>query len=321
MAIALAWAGLPYFLLGFSSSYFFVTLCLALAGMGNNLWHPAAMSALSERYPERRGFALSIHALGANLGDTSGPLVIGLVLVYLPWRDVVIINVIPGIIVAILIWRYLFDSGQLQEVKEVGGLNFKGYLVGLKALASNLAVLLVVTVSGIRSMTHNGLLTFLPVYLANELNLGPALVGLYLSVVQGAGILGSPIAGTISDKIGRKPIITSDLLVSSVAVISMGFLNIGWLFVIVLALFGFFMYSLRPVFFAWTMDLAPKGVEGTAIGLIFGSQSLFGSLSPILGGLIADRYGILTTFYFLGLTLIAANLLLLAVPEHKMENS
>ena len=29
-------------------------------GMGNYLWHPAAISTLSERYPDKRGFAIAI---------------------------------------------------------------------------------------------------------------------------------------------------------------------------------------------------------------------------------------------------------------------
>ncbi|MDP6254772.1 MAG: MFS transporter, partial [Alphaproteobacteria bacterium] len=39
---------------------------VVLIGCTNNLWHPAAISYLSRRFPETRGYALSIHALGAN---------------------------------------------------------------------------------------------------------------------------------------------------------------------------------------------------------------------------------------------------------------
>ena len=44
-----------------------------LIGGTNNLWHPAAISYLSRRFPRQRGYALSIHALGANSGDALAP--------------------------------------------------------------------------------------------------------------------------------------------------------------------------------------------------------------------------------------------------------
>ena len=43
---------------------------MAFVGVGNYLWHPAAISTLSEKYPDKRGFAIAIHAMGPNVGGT-----------------------------------------------------------------------------------------------------------------------------------------------------------------------------------------------------------------------------------------------------------
>ena len=58
---------------------------VVLIGCTNNLWHPAAISYISGRFPEQRGYALSIHALGANGGDALAPLAVGAALVWLNW--------------------------------------------------------------------------------------------------------------------------------------------------------------------------------------------------------------------------------------------
>ena len=50
---------------------------VVLIGATNNLWHPPAISFLSEHFPRQRGHALSIHALGANVGDALAPFVSG----------------------------------------------------------------------------------------------------------------------------------------------------------------------------------------------------------------------------------------------------
>ena len=57
-----------------------LALMIAIIGATNNAWHPAAISFLSERYPDNRGYALAVHALGANVGDSIAPLMVGAVL-------------------------------------------------------------------------------------------------------------------------------------------------------------------------------------------------------------------------------------------------
>lgn len=67
--------------------------------------------------------------------------------------------------------------------------------------------------------------------------------------------------------------------------------------------------------FAWAMDLAPRDVSGTAVSALFGIQSLFSGFAPAICGLIADRYGILSSFYFLAATVFASNFLVYLIPE------
>ena len=56
------------------------------------------------------------------------------------------------------------------------------------------------------------------------------------------------------------------------------------------------------------------GMGGSAIGLLFAVQSLGSALGPITCGLIADRYGLMATFYFLVGTIIVANLFIFFTP-------
>jgi MFS family permease len=55
MALALLATGVPYFLVGVSHSFFWVAFFMAFVGVGNYLWHPAAISTLSEKYPQQAG--------------------------------------------------------------------------------------------------------------------------------------------------------------------------------------------------------------------------------------------------------------------------
>ena len=53
---------------------------------------------------------------------------------------------------------------------------------------------------------------------------------------------------------------------------------------------------------------------GTAIGILFGTQALGAAIGPCLGGVIADRYGLMATFYFLAVTIVVANLFIFFTP-------
>ena len=136
-----------------------------------------------------------------------------------------------------------------------------------------------------------------------------------MTVAHAAGIFPSLISGPISDRKGRRPVLTAGLLTTSLLLVALVIFRLQFLFAGVLAFLGFFMFSLGPVMLAWMMDLAPKNISGTNVSALFGVQSLFGGFSPALCGFIADRFGILSSFYFLAFTIFAANFLVYLIPE------
>ena len=317
LGLALALTGLPYFFLGFTSSYVVAMIVVTFVGIGNNLWHPAALAFLSERYPRRKGFAIAVHAMGANLGDAVAPMTIGVALSFVAWRHVMVLNLVPGILMGFVLWRLLVRAGTMGGEARGKDLSVREYWAAVKTMARNRSICLLCSLSGLRAMTQTGLFTFLPLYLVHELRYSPAVVGTYLTVVQAAGIFSSPISGALSDRKGRRPILTAGLLVTSLLLVTLAILRIDYLFVVTLAFLGFFLFSLRPVMFAWTMDLAPKDVSGTTVSALFGIQALFSGFAAPLCGFIADRFGLLSSFYFLAFTVFAANCLVYLIPDRE----
>jgi MFS family permease len=87
-----------------------------------------------------------------------------------------------------------------------------------------------------------------------NLGLSSAVAGLYLSVTQTAGMIGTPIAGSISDRSGRKRVLTAGLFSTSVVLFVLAYFQLDWFFVTGLAFLGFFLYAVRPVIWAWVLD-------------------------------------------------------------------
>ena len=84
---------------------------------------------------------------------------------------------------------------------------------------------------------------------------------------------------------------------------------------VLVAFLGFFLFSVRSVLQAWLLDCVPQNRGGTSIGLLFGMQSFGAALGPLLGGLLADRYGLGVVFYFLAGTIVFANLFVFFTPH------
>jgi sugar phosphate permease len=86
-AVSLVLGAVAMMMFGLASGLALLMALVAVVGGTNNLWHPAAISFLSGLYPKNRGYVLSIHTLGASLGDSLAPLCVGAMLAVLTWRD------------------------------------------------------------------------------------------------------------------------------------------------------------------------------------------------------------------------------------------
>jgi FSR family fosmidomycin resistance protein-like MFS transporter len=319
MALALCWVGAPYLLMGFTHSYWTLLACAGLVGIGNNFWHPTAIPLLARAYPRRKGFVVSIHGMGGNVGDALGPLAAGFMLTSMSWRNVVVINIAPGILMACAI---LFLVGGLAVRGEDGAAakpvpfaaGLRKRLQDLRELLKNRTLVMISLGSAFRAMTQSALLTFLPLYLARQMGYSPKWVGVCMFTLQAAGFLVTPIAGHLSDRMGRQRIIVSSMAMTMVVLLGMAFAGHSDAFVILVAFLGFFLFAVRSVLQAWLLDATPPHQGGTSIGILFGSQALGAAIGPLSGGILADHYGLSVVFLFLAGTIVIANLFVFFTP-------
>jgi MFS family permease len=324
MALSLFWVGFPYLLMGFAHGYLMLLSCVALVGFGNSLWHPTAIPTLARRYPERKGLVLSLHGMGGNVGDALAPLVAGSLLAVLTWREVVILNVMPGLVMSLLILAFLGTlrlGGRPKAAQDDKQQTLRDYFRGVPALFRNKSLVLLTASSAFRSMTQNSLLTFLPVYLAYEMHFSTVWVGAGMFALQAAGFAATPIAGHLSDRMGRRSIMMTSMIMTGVVLAFMTLAGKSPAFIVFIAVLGFFLYAIRPVMQAWLLETTPKNMGGTSIGILFGAQSLGSSVAPLIAGVIADRYGLIAVFWFLAATIIVANLFIFWMPKAEAEKA
>jgi MFS family permease len=305
--------------MAFTHSYWTLLGCAGLVGIGNNFWHPTAIPLLARAFPKRKGYVVSIHGMGGNVGDALAPLAAGFLLASMSWRNVVVVNIVPGLLMAcaILVLIGGIDFGA-ETLGPRGGRDkatgWAARLRDLRELLKNRTLVMISAGSAFRSTTQSALLTFLPLYLAREMGYAPKWVGACMFALQAAGFAMTPIAGYFSDRMGRQRIIVSSMAMTMVVLLGMAFAGQSSTFVILVAFLGFFLFSVRSVLQAWLLDATPANRGGTSIGILFGSQALGAALGPISGGVLADHYGLNAVFYFLAGTIVVANLFVFFTP-------
>lgn len=299
-----------------ADGFWFIVPAVGLIGATNNLWHPPAISYLSSAFPKTKGYALSIHALGASVGDAIAPLAAGFIIAAIGWRLTAPVAAVPVLIVAAIL---LMALGPRERSENAAGngkkMSGKDYVGGMKVLVSNRLVTALCVIAGFRTMTMMGLLMFLPFYLADEMKLGATAVGATLMAMQIGGLIATPIAGIWSDRKGRRPVVLAGFTGTTIILAMITFIDSQWALVAGVSVLGFSLYAARPVMHSWMMDITPDHMSGSAMSLLFGTQSLFNILVPPVGGLIADTWGLTAVFYMLAGTILVANALVFLVPE------
>lgn len=317
--VSLLMAGLALVGLGLSGNFFLIAFMGVLIAAANNLWHPAAMSFLSSEYPDNRAFVLSLHGIGSNIGEAIGPVAAGVILTWSVWgwQSAAYVNAVPALLMAVVFVVLVLPKDRPIAGVRRGGVDMATYFVGLLRIIKDKAVLGLSMMAGFRSMAQSGLKLFLPFYIVDVLGLPYAYAGFALTALLVGGLVASPIAGAYADRIGRRQVLMMGLGASSVVIIGLTFVGNGTVYVVGISLLGFTMFAVRPVIQGWMMDLVPRTMAGSAISLMFSIQAFKSAITPVIGGLIADRYGLQAVFYFLAAVLLLANAVVFFLPKEE----
>jgi len=293
--------------LGLSGVYLVLASMVALIGITNNLWHPPAIAFVSEHYPANRGYALSIHATGASVGDMIAPLAVGALLGWMSWQGTAAVSAMPVFAVSAIFLFWLLPQDHVARQTGKRGVGLREYANGIVALMRRRDVLGLCLMAAFRSMAQAGLLMFLPLYLANVLKVEPVVMGAAIMTMHLGGVIVSPIAGILSDRVGRRPVVMAGLAATTVLIVALTFVSSTTVYIAGISVLGFVLYAVRPVIHSWMMDLAPPDIRGSATSALFGTQAALSIAVPVVGGAVADAWGLTEVFYLIAAVMLVAN--------------
>ena len=320
LAISLAILGISFFLLGTATNFWYLFTVMLLVGIGPSLYHPPAIAALSRKFPDRRGFAISLHGTGGSIGNLIGPVLVGgllagTFLILMTWQNVLKLSLIPALIFAVMIYGLMRNIPTVEE----GTSSFGDYFSGLLGLLRKRTMIMLVILTALRSMGQSAIQTFLPLYLLKDLGYTPFVVGLYVAGAQVAGVVAQPLMGYLSDRYGRKIVLVPAVTALGILYVALRFADPGYQLIVVILAMGSFQYSLHSIFIASAMDVAQGESQSTVVSLIYGA-GFFGVFSPVLAGIIIDATVTQNAFLYGGVVVLISAVILAMIKLPKTAN-
>ena len=306
LAVCVGASGLGSLLMGVSPVYPLLLLGVAVVAVSHALWHLPASASLSHHFASRRGVMLSFHGVGGGIGDVAGPLITGALLLVMSWRGILSIYAVAPFFMAFMaVWAFK-NIGDVKE-DETKGAGIAQRVATTKALMRSSLLWWLTVVKGLRSMALVALVTILPLYLGNELELSPFNRGFHIGMLIAVGLVAKPLAGLISDRLGRKQVLVPGLVWSCGFALLMTAFNVGVGLTITIALLGLFLYPDQPILTAALFDMLDREVAATGLGVSSFASFLMAAISPLIAGAIYETAGFDAALYYVaGLFAVAA---------------
>ena len=307
LASALGSMGAAYFLMGIAPTFFWALLGSGLVGLGTALWHPAASASLSNSFPERRATALAVHGMGATISDTLTPLGAGLLLVSFHWESVLALQLLPALIFGYLVWHGLAGA-----FAEPAARSWRG--TGLREvvhLAKNRLFLGICMATALLQMGRVTVITFLPIYLQEDLGYSPFILGIYIALLHAMGTVSQPVMGHLSDRLGRKAVLLPSFVLLGILFLLLAVAAPGLPLGIVISAIGLFFYTLINITNAAVMDVAGSNIQASSFGLSSLMTQIVVFPTPILAGYLVTAFGMTSSFVLSGGFLLLGALVLI----------
>ena len=230
--LSLTAMGLGYFLVGAAPTYVLILAALMVASIAGSIWHPTARGLLSQIYPRRRGFMITVDRSAGSIGDTAGPLLAGFLLAYLLWQQIFLAAFPLALLFMFFLWTLLRRSEAFQNV----GARSRGesrpvgaQLREIKGLfqENGRILTLLILIKAVAGFGQGGLFLWLPLYLSEHAGMSEIGIGFHLALLTAMGTITNPAFGYLSDRIGRMPVIVIALTAKVAIAVLLALSGIG----------------------------------------------------------------------------------------------
>jgi MFS family permease len=289
---------------------------ISIARVGSSPQHPVGNALLSDIYPpERRGFAISAHISGGNVGTILVPFIGGAMLVSVGWQATLALFGVPALIIGVLI--ALFVRERHADYRVRAGESGSVWLHVRDVLGrGDLRLILAASLVAAGGRGLDIVAPFMVLYLSGPLGFDRGTVNLLYALLLVGAVVGPLLAGVLSDRFGRRPVLIAYYLLSAAGIISFVAVGANLLLLVPLLIpFGTAVFSESPVLQAYLADRATGPMRDVAFAVYFTFAFGIGAFWAFVIGSVVSSFGYPIAFGVMAASYLAAAALLVAVRE------
>jgi MFS family permease len=283
----MSFAMVGYFLtLSYTTGMLFVVSMLAsafLAGFGSAFYHPLGASILQSSFnDEQRGRVLGINGAVGSVGRALYPSLFFFAAIFLStYASLAFLGLVGVAISAAIMQGFKSKPERIAE-------HSPPKPVTRPRDALTVGVVLLTTVSFVRSVATSGIISWIPIYISNEKGLGiSGALGLALTIMYGTAIVGQPLLGWLLDRFDRRVILAITSAGAGLTISGYLLIRSASLELVLLALFGLFTFAAFPLLFSLSSIYVSKESSSLGNALIWGLGTGGGNvLGPLATGMI-----------------------------------
>ncbi len=301
--------------IGFSSTWVHVLSARALDRAGKGIRSAPRDALIAESVNEKNsGAAFGWHRGMDTLGAAIGPLIAiyFLSLNHDNYRSIYSWALIPGFI-SVLVTFLIKEKKSDVAIQKPNQKKWVNPFLKFKDLDFNFKKYLIVW--GIFSLTNSSDV-FLLLKAKNAGLTTTTLILMYCSYNL-IYALTSPVLGQLSDKIDRRKILVSGFFIFSFVYLCFGFATEKWHFILLFLAYSLYMAATDGIGKAMAIDLIPKDLKATGLGLLGTVTGLCTLFASIAAGLLWDQFGSQSTFIYGAAGAFAAAVITIFFVERK----
>jgi FSR family fosmidomycin resistance protein-like MFS transporter len=304
LALGTALTGIGYCLAGASAGVGLLMAALFCSGLGSSTQHPLASSLMARAFTGARSMqAIGTYNFAGDIGKMTVPATASLLLVIMPWRPVLallgLIGLIAGLAIFVLTPRFAAETSGEHAARESAA------QPGI-AEHRRLAFPILISIGMIDSATRMGFLLFLPFVLTAKGASLPTL-GLALTLVFAGGAAGKLVCAFIGARIGA--IATVWLTEGLTAALILALLPLALEpALLILPAIGIALNGTSSVLYGSVPELVAPERRARAFSIFYTGTIGAGAGATVIYGLVGDALGISAAL------MIAAALVLLTLP-------
>lgn len=257
-------------------------------GFATAIFVPVAEATVAELFPTKRGERISLFSSATALGRGAAPFLGGYILFMTDYSfSTLYLAVGMAGVTALVTALLLLTERNRSGVKPGSSEEAKSLLFEWRSVASDPTILRCSLIQASQYYVFGAVEYFLVGYLKDIIQLDAFQIGVILGSQIIAVILAKPLAGRLSDTIGRRMPIIAGSVVSGLPLLLIPFSNQFLLLLFLSIVYGLGFALVTSSTPALVSEIAPPGRTGAVMGFLGMTMDIGQTIGPLITGVIA----------------------------------